>query len=523
MKFKDLTEEDISHARKIYNNKEMSWDDRMNTLVSFFGKGERTCRKWCSERLGFKEKKDVEPEVLKIAKEKKHDESKKRFLITWAQNATPVHKGFWENIKAYADYIDAEILVIPGRYHNMTNVIFDSQKKHDDNEWWNASVVPYLTLNRHNLNDNLCILSDIPVQPTATNPLTSLESLTVGESGVVGHPRIHLKTLPVLDSTKPRFIMSTGSCTLKNFSHSKAGKIGEFHSTLGAVVVELKKNNEFFLRQITADDKTGNFIDLFHEVNKGVVSFVTESLALVKGDIHYGNHCPEVLKKSFEELIPRIKPHQIILHDVFDGYSINGHEVNNFVKQYQNEVNGTNSLDKEIENLLDWIETIKHHNLVVVFSNHDDFLTRFIINGDHRKNVKNALAYMKYGKILLEGKAPNGLIPYIINERFKNIKCLGRNESYKVKDWELGIHGMDGLNGARGGIQGYRRLNSKTVTAHSHSPSRFDGALQTGCNTLLRMSYNNGISTWAHSDVIIAKNNKAQHIFYDSKGDFTTF
>ena len=113
--------------------------------------------------------------------------------------------------------------------------------------------------------------------------------------------------------------------------------------------------------------------------------------------------------------------------------------------------------------------------MVVVFSNHDDFLTRFIINADVKKNVKNALEYMEYGKILLEGKAPNGIIPYIINQKFKNIKCLGRNESYKVKDWELGIHGMDGVNGSRGSIQQYRRLNSKLVSAHAHSPCRLDG------------------------------------------------
>jgi len=37
------------------------------------------------------------------------------------------------------------------------------------------------------------------------------------------------------------------------------------------------------------------------------------------------------------------------------------------------------------------------------------------------------------------------------------------------------------------------------------------------------MGYNNGISTWAHSDVIIHKNEKAQHIFYNSEGEFTTF
>ena len=60
MNFKDLTSNDIDYAKGIYQDKSLSWDDRMNILVKFFGKSERTVRKWCSERLGFKEKVEIE-------------------------------------------------------------------------------------------------------------------------------------------------------------------------------------------------------------------------------------------------------------------------------------------------------------------------------------------------------------------------------------------------------------------------------------------------------------------------------
>lgn len=46
MKFKELTEEQINKAKKIYTNKEMTWDERMKSLMDFFGKSERTVRKW---------------------------------------------------------------------------------------------------------------------------------------------------------------------------------------------------------------------------------------------------------------------------------------------------------------------------------------------------------------------------------------------------------------------------------------------------------------------------------------------
>jgi hypothetical protein len=521
MKFKELTDAHEQSLREIFEDKSISWDERMELIKNITGKSERTTRRWLIE-LGISKTKEVTSPQYEVAKTKKFDKKKQRFLVTWGQNATKVHTGFWKNLKAYAEYIDAEILVIAGRYHNLTGIM-DNKTKYDSQEFWDTEIVPFLTRNRHNLNDSMSILSDVPIQPTASNPLNSLESLTIGESGIVGHPRVHLKSLPVLDSSKPRFLMSTGACTVKNFSESKAGLIASFHHTLGAVVVEVKNRKEFFIRQITAEEKSGDFIDLYHEVKAGEVTIINECLALVKGDIHYGNHDVKILESSFKTLIPKINPREIILHDVFDGYSINHHEEKNFIKQYQNDKSGKNSLKDEIDSLLAWLDTIKHHNLVVVFSNHDDFLTRFIINGDPKRTVNNALEYMVYGKILLEGKAETGLIPYVINERFKKIKCLGRNDSYKIGGWELGIHGMDGVNGSRGSIQQYKRLNSKVITAHAHSPARFDGALQVGTNTALRMSYNNGISTWAHSDVIIHKNYKAQHIFFDSNGDFTTF
>lgn len=521
MNFKELTKEQIEQAKKIYSDNSLSWDDRMGKLINHFGGvSERTVRNWCT-KLNFKKKIDKEVDVLVKAKDYLHDKTKKRFLISWAQNATSVHKQLFENMEAYAKFIDAQIIIIPGRYHNVTGIM-DNVAKAASQEWWDPRIVKYLSKNRHNLNNGVSVLSDISVQPTAVNPLNSLESLTQGESAIVGHPRVHLKTLPVLDPSNPRVMMSTGSCTISNFSESKAGKIGEFHHTLGMVVVELRDNKRFFARQITAT-ANGNFIDLYYSVENGNITTINETLALIKGDIHYGNHDEIILNKSFTKLVPKIKPKQIILHDIFDGYTVNPHEMNNFVKQYENEKNGKNSLKTEIDALIKWLDTIKQHNLVVVFSNHDDFLTRFIINADVKKNVKNALEYMEYGKILLEGKAPNGIIPYIINQKFKNIKCLGRNESYKVKDWELGIHGMDGVNGSRGSIQQYRRLNSKLVSAHAHSPCRLDGTLQCGCNTKLRMGYNNGMSTWALSDVIIHKNAKAQHIIYHADGEYTTF
>jgi hypothetical protein len=157
-----------------------------------------------------------------------------------------------------------------------------------------------------------------------------------------------------------------------------------------------------------------------------------------------------------------------------------------------------------------------------VRSNHDDFVDRWIINADWKKNVKNSVEYMEYAKILLEDKAKDGIIPYILNQKFSDVKTLGRIDTFTVKKWELAVHGDYGQNGSKGSITQFRKLNTKLVTAHSHTPGRKDGALTVGTSTKKRLGYNLGASSWLNSHVIIHKDGKAQHInFMD--GEYTTF
>ena len=520
MKFKNIKKEHIDYARTVYKDKTKTFQERMNILTKFFDKDERTIRKWFSEKFeGFKEKADIIPEQLEIAKKKQHDATKRRFLITSAQNATKVNERFLKNLLDYSEDKDAQLLVIPLRYHNPTSIILETDRKQ---EWWDDKIIPYLTLNNHKLNNKIEVFGSVKIQPTAILPLSNLESLC-SESCIIGHPRIHMKSLPVLDD-KPRIMFTTGTLTVPNFTDTKIGHISEFHLTYGAVMVEIKDDNVFFARQITANEK-GDFNDLYWNVTDGKITRNTEVAALIKGDIHYGAHDENVIKRSFEELVPKLKPDEIFFHDLGDFKSINPHEEKNWIQQFRNEVDGLSSIKVEVDKILDFLDTIKQHNLVVVFSNHDNFLDRFIINADPKKNIKNALEYIEYSKVLLENKAPNGLLGYIINQKFPNIKVLPRDGSYKVKNWELSKHGMDGTGGSRGNIQQFKRLNTKIVTAHGHGVARFDGAVQVGCNCKLRQGYNHSASDWVHSDVIIHKSDgKCQHILYiGENAEFTTF
>jgi len=519
MKFKDLTEKQKKKLAEIYNSKEYSWDVKEEKLAKFTGKASRTARKWC-EKLGLTNPKESKSPQFDSAEKKTFNKKAKRFIITWAQMNTPIHKQFFENIKVYAEEIGAEIHVIAGKYNNPRSL-----KSEGEEGTWATEVMPYLDAGRHNVHQHMTIMSDYPIMPTATNPMSGLRGDTGDNSCIFGHPRVQMEMVPVLDGHAPKMMLTTGACTVNNYSRSKAGKKGEFHHTFGFAIVEIKNKDKFFTRQVTATSD-GNFNDIYYNVSDGSVTRNTTIDAAVLGDIHLGQTDPAVLKETIK-LFKKLKPKHTIIHDLFDGSSINHHESHDPIAQYHKEKTDGNSLKKEIDFMIKWIDRMRQYNLVIVRSNHDDFVDRWIKKIDWKQNIKNAMEYMDYTKVLLTGKAPKGIIPYIIDKHFDDVITLGRDQGFQVNGWEVGYHGDHGTGGTRGSLQQYRTLSTKTITGHSHSPGRMDGSLAVGTSTYLRMGYNQGASAWLNSHVIIHTDGKAQHLNFivDKNGgaEFTTF
>ena len=153
-------------------------------------------RKAVSALIHKNKDKASESDAFKVAQAKKLDKKKDTYIITYAQNDTPVHKQFFENILAYTKKLDAGLHVIAGRYNNPTSIF---SKKQKEGEVWAREVQPFLDANRHNIHKHLQVLSDVKVSPTAATPLSGLKSMTGLESCIVGHPRQHLESLPILN------------------------------------------------------------------------------------------------------------------------------------------------------------------------------------------------------------------------------------------------------------------------------------------------------------------------------------
>jgi hypothetical protein len=306
MKFTELAEDDIEYISKIYFDKDIAWDKRLDILASRFSRSTRTIQTWVN-KLGLSVKPSDESPQLILAKAKELNRNKKRFIISWAQNDTPIHEQFVNNIEKYAEFIDADIHVIAGRYKNPTSVFTD--KKY---ETWDERIEDYLDANRHDVHKYLSIMSDVKIQPTAVDPMTGLQGISGINSCIFGSPKVQLEMIPVLEGNRPKMMLTTGACTVSNYTDSKSGKKGEFHHTLGFIVIEIKDDEIFFIRQVTATEN-GNFTDIYNKVEynskkgESKVSKIFSIAALILGDLHWGKHDEQVIDASFE-LMAKLHP-----------------------------------------------------------------------------------------------------------------------------------------------------------------------------------------------------------------------
>lgn len=448
----------------------------------------------------FKNVEEV-PNAYEVAKTKKTKQSK-FYLVTCAVNNTPIHRNFWDNLLVYSQFLNGELHVIASRYKNPTSIFNESA------EVWAEEVMPYLDANRHDIHKTISIMSDIKIQPTAEMPLIGLEGISGNKSCIIGHPRVHMTYLPVPKRSNNKVMFTTGACTLANYTDSKAGKKGEFHHTFGFVLVEIKDEEDAVIRYVTAKED-GSFIDLFNEVKDGKITKADRPKAIILGDLHIAKLTKESLIR-IDEIISLFKPEVLILHDVFDGESINPHEEKNPILKFKRL---NNTLQAELDECIEIISYLSGQvdECVIVASNHDRFLDRYISTQDWKKDLINASTYIELTQMAMTSE--KSLIQQIIEKHLPKVKCLDIDESYIVEDIECGSHGDIGANGSKGGALQFKRLSTKLITGHTHTPSRLDGHLVVGCQDLDH-GYNKGISSWGIADVIINSNGKTQHLLF---------
>lgn len=439
-----------------------------------------------------------------------------KFVITSAQNNTFVHDGFLKTLLSYCSHNNAQLIC--GRYlYNLSG--YQGIKK--DDTWFDPKIRPYLLPEGRTLAEGLVYCGELNILPTAVNPLSGLQNYTNEHSCIVPHAKMQLESMPTPKHDAARLMYSTGTVTQRNYISRKEGQKASHDHIFGALVVEVDEDGDWFVRQLHAESETGAFYDLdtFYEPD-GVITRNVEIEAVNYGDLHADSISPDVEYACWDgegNILDTLKPKYQLLHDSHSQSRRNHHNIKcplYMFKQYKNE---EECVESEVLLTTKLIEKMDRpfSKRVVVDSNHDRALGRFLIEQDFKKDPVNAVFMLKM--LLATYESIDKGLPFhtfeyacrLVNPNMNDVLFLREDQSFKVAgNIECGSHSDSGNNGGRGTVISFQKLGTKHNIGHSHSCTIKAGVYQSGMSGDLDQKYNKGGSSWSCSHILTYKNGK---------------
>ena len=447
--------------------------------------------------------------------------SKKKIVITSAQNNAEVDDAFLSTLERYCYCNDAALIIIPIKY-KMGGADAPAFS-------YDERLLPYLVDNNIMLPDHrINIRCNLKLLATAVNPIYSMDAFSKGNTLILGHSQLQLKTLARgKDRKYPPILTTTGSVTKESYSMSRSGAQADFNHCMSAVVLELT-DTEFFLRHLNYDTDNKCFYDMNMRWYNGGSTYCHAS-ALVTGDTHVGSHDSEVYKATFgpNGLVDVLRPQYLISHDVLDFHSRSHHSIKDQFVEYIKNQTETDDVNSELDTTCKYIidNTPVGTTNIIVCSNHDTHLNRWLKEADIRKDPVNAkiyhyLSYLMYEKMSNDPEhIPQAFEVYFDDYLKKNpsncgkVVFLDEFDTFKLHGIELAIHSHIGQNGSRGSVRQFANVPDKMVVGHSHSPNINKGCYQVGTSTKFHLPYQKGLSSWDHCHCIIHQNGKRQMVF----------
>lgn len=449
------------------------------------------------------------------------------FILSSAQDSTRIHLGFLRNLEAYAAHTKAEIMISGFTYNK---ALFEDHDKH--HSWYPAEITPYLTQERVNIGPRLTFCGEMNTLPTAVNPLSGFETYTRDRWGIFPHPKVHLKSIPTAKGDPAKIIMTTGTVSMPNYAQKKAGIKAEFNHEIGAVFVELMPDGTFFARHLLAEDD-GSFYDLTKHVKGGKVSesWGSNVEAVTWGDIHFEKGDPTIFRSiwgeaawaianevlEFTPMLDYLAPAHQFLHDVIDFTPRNHHNIKDPHFRFKMHVKGTDSVHETFQATAEFLTAVTRPwcETVVVESNHDLALLKWLKTADYREDPENALYFLKLQtatyQAIHDGDEEFQILPWALRQEadLDDIRFLSEDDSYTIAGGiECGFHGHNGANGATGSAVQFSKMGKRSNTGHTHSATIENGSYIAGVSGRLDMGYNKGLSSWSHSSIVTYVNGK---------------
>lgn len=449
----------------------------------------------------------------------------KNYVITSAQACASPHTHFLEGIDQLAEDLDAEVIVLP---------MIGKNAKEDLDQINPAISEQYnVESGEPKLNDNLQV-KQFHIRPYQIDPLTGLSRFVQKSTTTVfASPKQRLKPVPHSNQKIAKFMATTGACTRPNYAtgsdvsaeRRRLGDIARRDHIYGALIVEVEDNEIFHMRNVRADTR-GKFVDLGYKYDGSETTGATLE-ALVLGDWHNGK-TDEAVKEANYKIIKDLKPRRLILHDFFDGHSVSHHIDKQFIQQkilQQYDIDH-GMLEWELEEayteLMKINDAMEGRKIVIVPSNHNEFLNRYLDEGRFMREPHNARFGLKLAHYMAEQDYNNPLVAGLkmFGKVPRNIVFPARDEDFKVRGYQLGAHGDKGPNGGRGSMKSKEEDWGKSITGHVHQAQIMRDTYTVGTSLDLNMFYMRGYpSAWSHSHALLWDTGTVQmiHLMGDNK------
>ena len=471
----------------------------VNQGVRFYGNKKKTG--WKCTKCGHKWAVDETPSV----------KVKKNVVVTSVVDGSSINIKFLAVLKNYCNVNNAELIVLPV----LNKVSFFENRFPEE-------VKQYMVSSSVSLVDaNVELMGHIKLGTTLDNPLHGMKPFSKGKSIVFGHPQVQLQTLPRKTEKYPAIMATTGTLSIEKYGDSKTANKAKFNHSFSALFIDKATGN---MRHLHYDGVGFYDIDKFYTEDAVVGN--QHAAAIVTGDEHVNFYDKSILEATYGKtgMVETLQPEFIVRHDVLDCYSISHHHAKNVFTKYGKHLTGNNNIENELFNTIKFIEdtTPSYATSLIVPSNHTGHLLRWLNEADPKADMVNAKLYHQLMYMMLDSVETKGNVisypdPFTLwaksQDVAKNVRFLKENDNFTIAGIDITLHGDRGSNGSRAGASSFIDLPQKTVVGHSHSPSINKSCYTVGTSSLLRLDYNDGLSSWHQSHVIIHQNGKRQLIF----------
>jgi hypothetical protein len=433
---------------------------------------------------------------------KRKAQTGKTYIVSCVIPNSPIRLDFVESMKTYCKKNNAELVLLGTRGVNLKQDVYYAEE---------AGLIADHMVTEFVFNRNLKA-GDFRIAPNMMRPLASLDFFVQRDASlIIASPKQHYRSVPTgISSKTPRALMSTGTICEPYYPNNRVGIIAKRNNTIGALIVEVKDNKEFFVRPIQSESGDGSFADLGVRYHSDGTTSDEAVEAMIVGDYHVGWNDKNATDCLFD-MAKTLKPNKVYFHDFYDMASVSHHNEHNMMAKVKLPKN-LSTLESELrlgaEELEKWNKEVPETALNIVASNHSpDHLNRYLTECRyaHDKPENHRLA-LELAIDMLDGKNP---IESWTKKNYPEIKVnyLTRDNDIRLSKKKILVssHGDKGNNGAKGSMTAMQKAYGNSVIGHMHSPAVENGVVVVG--TLVKagnIPYTEGsASGWQHTHCII--------------------